>query len=107
MSKYSKKVREEAALACQIMACDRATDRWVMSTYEAAGHPPRHLHRRDAFDLAVRAFCDAYAGQTPPERWGDAESLLRCGWTPGDLVTTCNDPDTGAPGTPSYMSMGD
>lgn len=81
MWRIPKEIREEAALICAIGA---SHDKYIcVAEIEAAlDYSVRHT---DAGSVA----CDAYHSQTAaqwpmysPERYAEAEALLRTGWSP-------------------------
>lgn len=85
-----KKVREEAAMLCAVLASDRrAYTKWVaFDVHEAVGASPA------AVDLADRAFICVSQPHLPDwlgrdasiamEFYAEAEAMLRTGWCPDE-----------------------
>ena len=81
MKRYSKRVREEAALICAIAASSVS----IYPVYDAfaasvAEHP-------DSLWLARKAWKRAMEGPPPASHWtrvvdAEAEALIRTGWSP-------------------------
>jgi cell division protein FtsB len=63
-------LREEAAIVCGMIACDRAAE--IYSLYPDEDHP--------AGRLAWAAFDAAHGSRWSHLRWAEAEALLHCGW---------------------------
>lgn len=74
--KISKRTREQAALICAIAA---STD-W--SQCDGWDGIIEHSGDREAVACAVAAWLDAGSDVALSERWAEAESLLRTGWSP-------------------------
>lgn len=83
--KISKRVREEAAL---ILAIGASTLRDHHDAWEATGVP--YIGRSAAIVLDAIAVARDGRSRLPRNRrewqevYAEAESLLRCGWSPGD-----------------------
>lgn len=79
--RISKRVREEAALLCSIAA---STDILVTQAAGFIGASDDAVAL--AYDAWSRSFwnTDHLRGLDWCEDWAEAESLLRCGWLPGD-----------------------
>lgn len=81
MKRYSKRVREEAALICAIAASNRDMNDWYGGVADETG-----IQRQgEAFDLAIAAWCHALPASGalgPGELDAEAEALIRTGWTP-------------------------
>lgn len=77
MKRYSARVREQAALICQVAASNGAQ-------YWNYSHTARRLGISAEAELlafqAWRASCQLQ--YLIPDRDAEAESLLRCGWSP-------------------------
>src|SRR5690348_1077664 len=75
------KVREEAAMLCAIGASTLPYH--SLSDIQFA----LDVADEDVWHMAARAYHSPTAKPLPmysPERYAEAESLLRCGWSPGD-----------------------
>ena len=94
--KISKRVREDAALICAI-AASNDTERGERPSYDREVAQWIGLWRGDmtkthrhsaAVRLALAAWIAIWnalpMGNWTPEIDAEAESLLRCGWSPGD-----------------------
>ena len=77
--KISRKVREEAALAMAICASQRESWPWFFD--DITKNPSAQNLCRLAWDATYDDDDDARHWR---ERYAEAESLLRCGWSPGD-----------------------
>ena len=84
--KISKRVREEAARLCSILACNaaaRTRETWCWSTVNA--REATGVSRRVA-SVAHYAWAEAVLTAWPAAdafvRYAEAEALLRTGWTP-------------------------
>lgn len=81
--RISRKVREEAAMLCAIAA----SNAWVWND-EIGDYQERPPDDTDAGRLARRAGSFAFEewadrnDWTPDTHWAEAESMLRCGWSP-------------------------
>ena len=81
--KISKRVREEAADACAIMASDRANT-YGGSTYyfEIVGLSKQARKVAEAAHTAARPHIDSRGLVLYHLEYAEAEAMLRTGWTP-------------------------
>lgn len=83
--KISKRTRELAALICQIAASN------TRRTYSEIADDLGIIWDRSTLIplclfLSISAEAEVYGSSKHQEADAEAESLLRCGWSPGDLV---------------------
>lgn len=79
MKRITKQVREEAALCCQLAA----SNEWDPSQcQEQFAWDEDAIELADAACMAVLDADFVAFWVNPSAAWAEAESLLRCGWSP-------------------------